>query len=151
MQRRAIIALAALALGCSAYAADSRSGTSSTDQSGQSAVSGENSTPSTGRTGNDMGWQSRGTANGSSVDKSVDTRKNDPRHMGRTGGSYAGSEEENDNTGARTGGYLAAGIGIAALIGLFASRRSRTTTSSRYDVDDDDFNRPSGVGPSPRV
>lgn len=138
MQRRAIIALAALALGVGAFAADK-----------------ENSSPSTGRTGSDMGWQSRGggsSGGSATVDKSVDTSKSDPRHsnMARTRGTYDTSDE-NDNTGARTGGYLAAGIGIAALIGLFASRRSRTTTSSRYDVDDDDFNRPSGVGPSPRV
>ena len=121
MHKRAIIALAvaALSLGAAAYAADS-------------------------------GSSDRMDRTGQSVESSVDTTKSDTRQQVDRSRSMdpltpdsRGVEEDVDNRGARTGGYLAAGIGIAALIGLFASRRSRDERS-----DKDDFNPPSG---SPRV
>lgn len=146
MHRRAIIALAVatLGLGTIAYAADSGR-SDSTDRTGSSAVSGENSTPSTGR----MGTSGSSTGGDStSVDRSVDTKKGSDvssKHSAdRSMTSDSRSVDEDENRGARTGGYLAAGIGIAALIGLFASRRSR---AGRYDSDvDDDFR-----SPGPRV
>lgn len=129
MRKRAIIALAALALGTAGYAADR-----------------ENTDPSTGRTsaGSAMGTEARGDI---SVDRSVDTTRADVKRVdsrSMTAGRPV-DEDRDDDRGARTGGYLAAGIGIAALIGLFASRKTR---AGRSRGDYDDFNRPSG---SPRI
>ena len=150
MHKRAIIALAALSLsgGAALYAADDSTRGASQSQSRGSAVSGENSTPSSGRMGT-LGDSNYGSSSvggdawsakhrsDTSVNRSVDTTKSDPRHMS----SSRNVAEDRDTTGARTGGYLAAGIGIAALIGLFASRRNRVSRVDRYD--DDDYNRPS--------
>lgn len=131
MHRGLFIALAGLMLGTGVYAANT---TSTSQRQDQPAVqSSQNS-----NTGSDMSGQSQ---------PNMPTTNRPYYNTGADAGTARakGSRNPNDtSSGSAAGGYVAAGIGIAALIGLFASRRGRDTTTRRDDHRDDDIYRPGG-------
>lgn len=147
MHRRAVIALAALILGAGVAAGYAASGTG-VAQAAQTSGQSTQESNTQGTVGSDVSGRHNPTPASRSSHQYLNTGA-DAATARRKGMNPAGAGSPSTaSNGSTTGGYVAAGIGVAALIGLFASRKSRE--SSRPPRRYDDQNRP-GVGPTGRA
>ncbi len=146
MHRRMILALAVMFLGAGAFAANSTSGSTAGSQTQQTQGSNVQAPKGSGNSGSTM--QSGQTTGAGAYNN------NRYESTGSDAGTARYKGESGNPSGGAAGGYVAAGIGIAALIGLFASRRGRgdRDVGHRHYGDDDDINRPGGgTGPTTRM